>query len=720
MRMTRLVVNNYRALRDVTIPLSHFGCLIGENNSGKSSFLQALSLFFSGNRLVESNYHDKSKPIRIQVTLEDLDDEDFERIAPEHRVRIRGLVRDGNLVLVRKYAEIGARGDLLSSMFLPRDARFSPVVLDELLKRGRPGPALVEKVIRTFPELADRVNATMDQDSMRHAILELADSLPGEDKVAVDMPLPTGIENSIRGLLPEPLYIPAVKDLGDDIKTAESTPLGRILAVLLGAVESQLPGANEAFRTLNSRLNRVKQEDGTWVDERLSDVKLVESTMQRLLQESFANVSVELEIPPPELRAVLSSAKIYLDDGVRGLVETKGDGLRRAVVFSIFRTYEEVKQALSRSTESGEEETNGAIHPQYLLLFEEPELFLHPKGQHALFAALRSFALQHHVIVTTHSPMFFGPSATETFVRLRKVTDTAVSTKPFTEVQPVDLSDMTSKDQFQIICYENNNAAFFADTVVLVEGDSDYMVFPHVARILDPSWDSGLGAVYFARITGKGNIGRYRSFFQHFGVRVHVISDLDLLLEGFRHLQQPDETKTARDQLLRKVDELIPDVVGGEEPTAGEARSARNSGELHSLWTRANEKYRELLANACSADDLMQAVNEFFAWQRKRDRLVVLATSTDSEVLRLKWRLLALLRRDDIYVLERGELEKYYPSDVQGRDKPSRAESFCRRVTTREQVLACCGEQEFESDGTTVKEREFTLILGGIFGPGSR
>ncbi len=72
MRLTRLAVTNYRALRDVSIPLSHFGCLIGENDSGKSSFLQALSLFFSGSKLPASRYFDELKPIRIEVTIEDI------------------------------------------------------------------------------------------------------------------------------------------------------------------------------------------------------------------------------------------------------------------------------------------------------------------------------------------------------------------------------------------------------------------------------------------------------------------------------------------------------------------------------------------------------------------------------------------------------------------------------------------------------------------------
>jgi len=313
--------------------------------------------------------------------------------------------------------------------------------------------------------------------------------------------------------------------------------------------------------------------------------------------------------------------------------------------------------------------------------------------------------------------MFFGPNATETFVRLRKVSDPTMSSKPFSAVQPVDLSDMKSKDQFQIICYENNNAAFFADTVVLVEGDSDCMVFPHIARTLDPSWDTGGRSVHFARITGKGNIERYRSFFQHFGVRVAVIADLDLLLDGFRHLQQPDEVKAARDQLLHAVDQLMPTAADQEVgPTVKDAKSAHSSGELHRLWAQTLEKHLEFCAGTCTMDELAQTVNEFFNWHRRGDRLDIIAGSDDAQVRRLKWKLLALLRKDSIYVLERGALEEYYPPEVEGQDKPSMAEDFCRKVSTREQALACCGEQEFECGGTINREPEFTLIFGAIFG----
>lgn len=723
MRLAQLAITNYRALRDVTIPLSRFGCLIGENNSGKSTFLQGLSLFFSGSKLATSHFFDESKPIRIAVTFEGIGDAHLARLAEEHRTRVAGIVKDGRLVLVRVYGTDG-KSSLLYNTLTPNDARFSAESLAALVKSQRPGQAFVNRVVQAFPELDGVVDATMNQDAVKQKIQELADSLPDDQKKAADQALPTGIDKSIEPMLPDPIYIPAVKDLADDIKTTESTPFGRILAILLPAVEAKLPEAQKLFEELNSKLNRIQQADGTFVDGRLDEVKLIESTVEKYVRESFADVALRITIPPPELKTIFSSARIFANDGVDGLIDSKGDGLRRAIVFSILRSYVELKAKLAPvPVPTGEAAAAAeAAHPKvepapasYLLLFEEPELFLHPKAQHILFDALRVFAKEHHVLVTTHSPMFFGPGATETFVKLRKSSAPAIAPKPFTQVQPVDLSDMTARDQFQIICFENNNAAFFADTVVLVEGDSDYLLMPHIARTLDPAWDVARIPFVFARITGKGNIRRYREFFSRFGVRVPVIADLDLLVNGFDHVAPDNSIRSARADLLAKVDALI--VPDGNDPPAKEAKDAHDSGELRGLWRRVRECQAELKAGLCTQDEHDQAVEAFFAWQRRSDRLAVLKTSTDEQVLQLKWRLLEMLRAVDVYVLERGAIEQYYPAAIIGseNDKPSRAQDFCNKVATHDAVLDCCGEQEVVRGGVGTKEKEFTIIFNRIF-----
>lgn len=716
MRMTKLTVTNYKALRDASIPLSHFGCLIGENNAGKSSILQAISLFFSGSKLSAGHYFDESQPIRIELVFEDIGNADLARLVEEHRTRVRDIVKNGRLVLVRSYGTDG-KSCLLYNTLIPNDARFSADSIGALVRGQRAGQALVSKVMEKFPELAGKVDTGMNQDAVKQKIQELADSLPDEQKRAADQPLPTGIDKSIVPMLPDPIYIPAVKDLADDIKTTESAPFGRILAILLQAVETKLPDTEKLFEELNSKLNRVVQPDGTVVDGRLEEVKLIESTVEKYVRESFAEVALRITIPPPELKTVFSSARIHANDGVDGLIDSKGDGLRRAIVFSILRSYVELSTKLAFAPAPAEDAQPQAepAPASYLLLFEEPELFLHPKAQHILFHALRVFAKEHHVLVTTHSPMFFGPGVTETFVKLRKVSDGEVAAKPFTQVQLVDLSDMNAKDQFQIICFENNNAAFFADTVVIVEGDSDHLLLPRIARTIDPSWDVARVPVLFARITGKGNIRRYREFFTRFGVRVSVIADLDLLVNGFQHIDPDNSLKTARDKLLAKVDALIAPDTNGSKPTGSDARDAHESGELRGLWRCAMQRQVEFKAGICTQDELNQAVEEFFAWQRKSDRLDVLKNSDDSQLLQLKWRLLEMLRAVDVYVLERGAIEQYYPATISGLNKISQALDFCTKVATREAVLSCCGEQEFIRDGLLVKEKEFNLIFGSIF-----
>ncbi len=725
MKLTQLSITNYRALRDVTIPMSRFGCLIGENNSGKSTFLQALSLFFSGSKLASSYFFDETKSIRIAVTFEGITESDLARLAEEHRTKVAGILKNGTLTVVRAYGTDG-KSSLLYNTLIPNDARFSSDSITDLMKRQRAGQAFVNKVVEAFPELEGVVDTTMNQDAMKQKIHQFADSLPDDQKTASDQALPTGIDKSIEPMLPDPIYIPAVKDLSDDIKTTESTPFGKILSILLQAVEPKLPDAKKLFEELNAKFNRVQQADGTECDDRLEEVKLIESTVEKYVQESFADVALRITIPPPELKTIFSSARIYANDGVDGLIDTKGDGLRRAIVFSILRSYVELKTQLAvdvptdAEAKAAEELDEPQVEPSpasYLLLFEEPELFLHPKAQHILFDALRVFAKDHHVLVTTHSPMFFGAGATETFVKLRKVSDEAIAPRPFTQVQPVDLSEMTAKDQFQIICFENNNAAFFADTVVLVEGDSDYLLMPHIARTLDPAWDVAQVPVLFVRITGKGNIRRYRDFFNQFGVRVPVISDLDLIVNGFENISPNDELKRVRNDLINKVDRLVvPDEDG---PSSDEVRNAHRSGEFRGLWRRVREFQEKLIAGECTQKEYDEAVESFFAWQRKSERLDILLNSSDEQILELKYSLLDLLRGDDVYVLERGAIEQYYPNTISGKDKPSRARDFCSKVTTTEGILECCNELPVNVNGNVVQEKEFKIIFGRIFDGGS-
>jgi len=548
-----------------------------------------------------------------------------------------------------------------------------------------------------------------NQREVKALIQELADSFPDDQKQPADMDLPTDIDKSVTPFLPEPIYIPAVKDLSDDIKTKEGTPFSKVLRILLKAIEPDLSDAQQIFEELNKRLNRTVLSDGKTEDNRLEQVRTIERTIEKHVQESFSNVFVEIEIPPPDIKTVLSSARIYADDGVRSEIDSKGDGLRRAAAFAILRSYVD----LNRLEDLTKPPPKSVRPNEYILLFEEPELYLHPKAQQILFTALGLFSTHHSVLVTTHSPLFFGPEATATFVKLSKARDAPLSAKPFARVHPIDLSDMNAKDQFQIICYENNNAAFFANTVVLVEGDTDYLVFPHIVKLLRPHTDSTSVAICFARIGGKGSIRRYREFFSHFDTQTILVADLDILISGFEQLDPVAQVRELHSALLQAVDKTVDAQAASPEPNGKDVKDAHGKGDLRALWRKARETRSRFQSGEAQLDEVLSAVDEFFLWEKKELRLAVLRDSSNTGIHTLKRNLLFLLRKSGVLILERGDIEAYYPAEITGQDKPSKAQCFCNIITDKEKLLALCANDIPKEDGAL--GHEFEIICDVIF-----
>lgn len=727
MLLNRLKIKNYRALRDIDIPLSRFVCLTGENNAGKSSILLGLSLFRSGKSLEIKDFYDPTQQIDIEVSLADVTPADLALLGIEASERISKLVVDKKLTLVRRY-DVKGKSELGYFTIIPKDARFAPDAIKQMIK-GKTGKAIGEAVTSVFPEIsAARIAEIKKQGDVAPLVEELAAAVPSDQKTEVFAPLPSGADFSITPMLPETIYIPAVKDLADDIKTTESSSFGKILGIVLEDILPLLKEQEDLFKKLSQHLSRTRTASAEGVvvtDQRLEKIKLIETTIEGYVRESFNNIKLELDIPPPKLDAILSTTRILADDGTQGGLETKGDGLRRTVVFAILRTYVKLVEIRAAEAKAKQAETKArevarqldgpnleeveVAKRSYLLLFEEPELFLHPDAQRILFEALGKFAIDHHVVVTTHSPLFLGPEATATFVRIAKHTDAAFA-KPYSIARPVDLSVLGQKDAFQIICFENNNAAFFAKKIVLVEGDSDQIIFPHIAQLIEPSWTCARHSIAFVQIGGKGSIRRYREFFALFNVAVYVVADLDLLLKGFGILNPNTALQQMQTNLVALLDSEITAVAG---KNAKELKEANKSGELKALWARAKKAKAAYVKDPKPENltSMTDAVDAFFAWETNDERLRLLRESTTAEIVAAKLALLEELRRQNVFVLSRGAIEEYYPSSIVGGEKPARAQQFRKTITTQEGILACCDKLPDQQKLVP----EFELIFRPIF-----
>ncbi|MFH7245423.1 MAG: AAA family ATPase [Spirulina sp.] len=702
MKLIKVSVTNYKGLREADCRLSDFVCVVGENNAGKSSLLQTILLFINGSKLSKDAFYDPSKDILITVYLSGIDDDVLSKLEDDHRKKIEVYVVDEELTLARRYS-IDGTSKLRVVTNVPKNPKYREDHLNTFFA-GKKGKEITNLLKCSYPEVGDdaTLSSITTQKAAKEIIAEYISSLPSEDLVTEDILLPTGIDNSIRAIFPEPIYIPAVKDLIDDLKTKEGASFGKLLNILLNVIEDDLAEASETFDNLRKKLNRIPQPDGSVLDERMDRVKKIESTIQHNLKETFRDVRIELEIPPPEIKTVLSNASVLADDGVRGSIDNKGDGFKRAITFSILRTYVQ----LSQDKDWRKDHDDKPVRERFLFLFEEPELYLHPRAQNILFEALSLISSRHQTIVTTHSPIFFSADKTTTFVKIYKKS-LGDEQKPVGLCKHIDVSDLNEKDKFQLISFESSNHAFFSRHIVLVEGDSELIVFPHLARLLNPHWDFRSTSTSLIKSSGKGSFQRYRSFFSRFDIDISLIADLDTLLDGFDKLEATQVAIDIRNDLIVMIDSVIDaeNLKPNPKPklVREEIQKQRFEAKLKELTEARKNGNNELVV------DLL---NEIFLFERSKPRLEVLKDHSHTGILAKKRELISELRSSGVYILEKGAIEEYYPSTVTGSDKPSKAQSLCSKIMSREDGLSLC--EKLIVAGQEISELE--IIFGGIFG----
>ncbi|WP_442754259.1 ATP-dependent nuclease [Methylocystis sp. JAN1] len=663
MHIEKIVISNFKGLRNADFTPTGFACLVGENNAGKSTVLQ--SIVYALNRptsLPLELFYDRSLPVEFNISFKGITAAHLARLAEEHRAKIEELVVDGLLDLTVRYNP-GQKVDVKVGRLKPIDPRYQDDQISSALS-GRRGAAIRQAVIEQYPEFADDCPSEINMAGAKQYLSECMRRLPREQLTLVESPLPSGITSSITTLLPEPIYIPAVKNLADDLKTSQTTSFGRLLGLLLEDMTPDLTAINESLAELNGLFNRV-EVDGEVVDGRHACVKDLERSVEGFLRENFPAVKVDLEVPPPDLKTILNTAKIFIDDGSRDLIDNKGDGIKRSLTFALLRCW--VARMNSAQSHNGEEQP--ARRPM-IFLFEEPELYLHPKSQRILFSTLAKIADNYQVVVTTHSPMFFEPGVTASFVRVAKK---QTEPKPIGCLHPVVFAlDPDNAETFRLARFENADAAFFSQRVVLFEGESDDAFFKHVAKHLDPAWDFDVKNVAMVRVSGKGNFAKFRKFFEAFGIDVKIVADLDAMFEGFAHLGVGGDVNDVKATAIQKIDERIAALGIKAEPAARQIKDKMNGQSFKQRYDDAKSALRRVQEGAAVDEVTVTALDGLFTWEKDIAR--VRACHQDDEARGALVPVLDRMREQGVCVLLQGAIEDYYPDGApRSGPKPSRA-----------------------------------------------
>jgi predicted ATP-dependent endonuclease of OLD family len=136
---------------------------------------------------------------------------------------------------------------------------------------------------------------------------------------------------------------------------------------------------------------------------------------------------------------------------------------------------------------------------RFVLLIEEPELYLSPHAQRHLFRVLRSLA-QHgnQILFSTHAPVFLSVDRIEDLALVRHVPDhgtTLFQPKPLEEAEAFRVLSEFDSDRAEI---------FLARAALLVEGRTEKLAFPLVFDALGVEPDKE--GILILECGGKGNM----------------------------------------------------------------------------------------------------------------------------------------------------------------------------------------------------------------------
>lgn len=163
-----------------------------------------------------------------------------------------------------------------------------------------------------------------------------------------------------------------------------------------------------------------------------------------------------------------------------------------------------------------------------MLLLEEPESHIHVQRQLKILKSLQNEAIKNNVqiLTTTHSPILASVIKLENVVLIQNGKAFSLG-KEHTKLKPSDYSFL---ERYLDATKAN---LFFAKSVIIVEGPSENILLPTIAKILDCDFaDYGVSIV---NVDGTG-LSRYAKIFQRsnedeefVNIPVACITDLDIL-----------------------------------------------------------------------------------------------------------------------------------------------------------------------------------------------
>lgn len=267
----------------------------------------------------------------------------------------------------------------------------------------------------------------------------------------------SGFDRAFNDCLPRLQYVSTTTRLAEISKYGKKTPIGEMLSGVLTAILETSP-KYVAFR---EKFDELFASDTSEVK---AELNILAGKVKEHLEQQFPECAkVDFGVAEPAFDDLLKNFETSINDGIETSAEEKGDGMQRALMLAIIKTYSDYRREKDE------------LGKRFLFLIDEAELHLHPTAQRQLKDALvRLAANGDQVFINTHSSVLVADEAAgQSLWKVRK-------SGPATEISAIGDADKPE------VVYEllggSPSDLLFPNNFLIVEGRSEYELLTRVVR----------------------------------------------------------------------------------------------------------------------------------------------------------------------------------------------------------------------------------------------
>ena len=534
MRLSRLAIRRFKGIDEVELVMprtapdrpgsAEFLSLVGENNTGKSSVLEALSLACPGQDLTSPTIDhfprrdpEPKSPVEVELEFDELTPADKEKQAS------RAHIHAGKYRIKKTWEKPGAKYE--GWAYYPEYSFPSlpeKTTREAYMTAGAGWEQLVEQYETEHGKIT-RFGAKAVQELKHYAIKHGAPvAVKGEPAWSKN---PGGIAPNLDSILPRVIFVHAVRETKEEVATARAkSTIRQIVNVLFERYLSSSPAVHR-FRTAAEAVQKLfeGQEKDRFV------ARLEQQLTAKLSRLIDVRALLDFELPDVAGDLAAKTRLLTEDSGYPIAPENQGNGAQRAIILTLLEHLAEQRKA----------EEAGTYERPLLLLIEEPEIYLHPqmcrKMRDVLLDIARSGTAQ--VICTTHSPVFLDLADRHDGIAIfSRGSDGRIHTHQRTDDLFAGDSPKQARARLRMVMNfdPSANEVFFARRVCLVEGDCEIAALEAAADQLSRKGELDFGRYLLQRrelallnCHGKWTIPAFQHVLKAFRIDYSVVHDHD-------------------------------------------------------------------------------------------------------------------------------------------------------------------------------------------------